>query len=199
MAAASSRSRRRWRSAGCKTFFVADLAEARRVRARRAGSRDLRAQRLAARRRAGLRRALCAPGDRQPRSNSPNGTPSSRPAAGDGGAALHVDTGMNRLGLTVDEAAAIAPRIARREPRHHAGDEPSRLRRPAGASAQRPADPAVPRNPRAVPRHSRPRSPIRPAFSSARRRIATWCGRASRSTASIRRPASPIRCSRWST
>ena len=28
-----------------------------------------------------------------------------------GGAALHVDTGMNRLGLTIDEAAAIAPRL----------------------------------------------------------------------------------------
>jgi len=28
-----------------------------------------------------------------------------------GGAALHVDTGMNRLGITVDEAVAIAPRI----------------------------------------------------------------------------------------
>jgi alanine racemase len=28
-----------------------------------------------------------------------------------GGAALHVDTGMNRLGVTVDEAVAIAPRI----------------------------------------------------------------------------------------
>src|SRR5260370_6275505 len=28
-----------------------------------------------------------------------------------GGAALHVDTGMNRLGITVDEAAAVAPRM----------------------------------------------------------------------------------------
>jgi alanine racemase len=28
-----------------------------------------------------------------------------------GGAALHVDTGMNRLGVTVDEAVAIAPRL----------------------------------------------------------------------------------------
>ena len=27
-----------------------------------------------------------------------------------GGAALHVDTGMNRLGITADEAAALAPR-----------------------------------------------------------------------------------------
>jgi alanine racemase len=28
-----------------------------------------------------------------------------------GGAALHVDTGMNRLGITIEEAAALAPRI----------------------------------------------------------------------------------------
>src|SRR5262249_32767824 len=28
-----------------------------------------------------------------------------------GGAALHVDTGMNRLGVTIDEAVAIAPRL----------------------------------------------------------------------------------------
>src|SRR5260370_794816 len=28
-----------------------------------------------------------------------------------GGAALHVDTGMNRLGITLDEAAAVAPRL----------------------------------------------------------------------------------------
>ena len=28
-----------------------------------------------------------------------------------GGAALHVDTGMNRLGLTIEEAAAVASRI----------------------------------------------------------------------------------------
>ena len=28
-----------------------------------------------------------------------------------GGAALHIDTGMNRLGLTMDEAVAIAPRL----------------------------------------------------------------------------------------
>src|SRR4029079_15108678 len=28
-----------------------------------------------------------------------------------GGAALHVDTGMNRLGISVNDAAALAPRI----------------------------------------------------------------------------------------
>ena len=45
-----------------------------------------------------------------------------------GGAALHVDTGMNRLGITADEAMALAPRAADRKSRHHAVDEPSRLR-----------------------------------------------------------------------
>jgi alanine racemase len=33
-----------------------------------------------------------------------------------GGAALHVDTGINRLGITIDEAVAIAPRI---QSEHH--------------------------------------------------------------------------------
>ena len=55
MASASSRSTRKLAKAGCKTFFVADLAEARRVRSRARGGRDLCAQRLHAR----LRRRLC--------------------------------------------------------------------------------------------------------------------------------------------
>jgi alanine racemase len=96
--------------AGCKTFFVADLAEARRVRA-------------------------IAP---QPVIYVLDGfTPgggaafielNARPVINSvselaewdafvaaqnwrGGAALHVDTGMNRLGITVGEAAALAPRV----------------------------------------------------------------------------------------
>ena len=113
-----------------------------------------------------------------------------------GGAALHVDTGMNRLGLTIEEAAAIAAHIQLGEPPHHAADEPPRLRRPARASAERSADPAVPRNPLAVSRHLRARSPTPPASSSTRRPIATWCAPASRSTAAIRRRASPTRCGR---
>src|SRR5580693_2268274 len=50
--------------AGCKTFFVADLAEARRVRAR-ARRHDLCARWLHAGRIAGLRRAQCAAGHQQ--------------------------------------------------------------------------------------------------------------------------------------
>ena len=68
--------------AGCRTFFVAHLAEARRVRAVAREAAIYRAQRLLRRRRAGLRRDLCAAGDQQPRSSSPNGTISSRRPAG---------------------------------------------------------------------------------------------------------------------
>ena len=114
-----------------------------------------------------------------------------------GGAALHVDTGMNRLGLTVDEAAALAPRRPARRSRRHAADEPLRLRRRAGASAQRAAD----------QRFRELRALLPPASRLARqlvrhlprhRAISTWCGPALRSTAAIRRPARPTRCSPWS-
>ena len=196
MAAASSRSPRRWRAPAARRSSS-------RISPRRAAcARSRRKPRstcstaLPSGAGTGLRRDLCAAGDQQPRSSSPNGTTSSSTSGWRGGAALHVDTGMNRLGLSLEEAAAIATRIAVGKPRHHAADEPPRLRRPAGASAQRSADPAVPRNPLAVPRHSAARSPIPPASSSTRRPIATWCGPASRSTAAIRRRASPIRCGR---
>ncbi len=96
--------------AGCKTFFVADLAEARRVRAR-------------------------APEAAIYVLNgcTPEGSPTfielnARPVINSmtelaewdafiaarnwrGGAALQVDTGMNRLGISADEAAALAPRV----------------------------------------------------------------------------------------
>jgi alanine racemase len=97
-------------SAGCKTFFVADLAEARRLRA-------------------------CAPEATIYVLDgfSSEGGPAfielkARPVINSmtelaewdafvaahnwlGGAALHVDTGMNRLGVSPDEAAALAPRV----------------------------------------------------------------------------------------
>jgi alanine racemase len=96
--------------AGCNTFFVADLDEARRVRAVASGPEiyvlngllpstgpyfaDIRARPVIG----SLVElaewdAFCAANQWQ------------------GGAALHVDTGMNRLGVTVNEAAALAPRI----------------------------------------------------------------------------------------
>ncbi|MBV9556108.1 MAG: alanine racemase [Pseudolabrys sp.] len=96
--------------AGCKTFFVADLSEARRVRAvapeaaiyvlngllpgTAASFADLHAQPVI-----GSLTEL-AEWDAFVSANNWRG-----------GAALHVDTGMNRLGISAGEAAAIAPRI----------------------------------------------------------------------------------------
>jgi alanine racemase len=96
--------------AGCKTFFVADLGEARRVRAIAPeaviyvlngllpGTGPSFAE-------AYLRPVInstteLAEWDRFVSSNNWRG-----------GAALHVDTGMNRLGMTPDEVVAMAPRI----------------------------------------------------------------------------------------
>jgi alanine racemase len=96
--------------AGCKTFFVADVAEARRVRAR---ARDAAIYVLNG----------FSPGagmafaelNIQPVINS-----AAELAEWDafvngqnwrGGAAIHVDTGMNRLGISAEEAAALAPRV----------------------------------------------------------------------------------------
>ena len=96
--------------AGCKTFFVADLAEAR--RAREAASHQ----------------AIYALNGLTPGCAPAFADINARPVIGSmvelaewdafctaqswrGGAALHVDTGMNRLGITANEAAALAPRI----------------------------------------------------------------------------------------
>ena len=96
--------------AGCKTFFVADLSEARRVRAAvsepaiyvlngllpetAAGFADIRARPVIG------SMVELAEWDAFCTANQWHG-----------GAALHVDTGMNRLGISADEAAALAPRI----------------------------------------------------------------------------------------
>ncbi len=95
--------------AGCKTFFVADLAEARSVRSR---ARDATIYVLDG----------FTPDwgdgfieiDARPVINSTTELAEWDAFVGarawQGGAALHVDTGMNRLGITPDEAAALAPR-----------------------------------------------------------------------------------------
>src|SRR5262249_54054842 len=97
-------------AAGCKTFFVADLTEARRTRA------------------AAPDAAIYVLNGLLPRTAPVFADISARPVIGSlvelaewdafcsanqwrGGAALHVDTGMNRLGISTDEAAALAPRI----------------------------------------------------------------------------------------
>ena len=96
--------------AGCKTFFVADLAEARRVRAvapeptiyvlngllayTAAAYAELRARPvIGSMVELAEWDAFCATHQWR------------------GGAALHVDTGMNRLGVSATDAAALAPRI----------------------------------------------------------------------------------------
>jgi alanine racemase len=96
--------------AGCKTFFVADLAEARRVRSR---AHDATIYVLDG----------CTPEaaaafielNARPVINSMTELAEwdAFVAARDwqGGAALQVDTGMNRLGISADEAAALAPRV----------------------------------------------------------------------------------------
>lgn len=96
--------------AGCKTLFVADLAEARRARS------------------AAPEAAVYVLNGLQPGTAASFAATQARPVIGSlvelaewdafcsandwhGGAALHVDTGMNRLGISVEEAAALAPRI----------------------------------------------------------------------------------------
>ncbi len=95
---------------GCKTFFVADLDEARHARA------------------AAPEVAIYVLNGMMPGNGPAFADINARPVIGnllelaewdaftaanqwDGGAALHVDTGMNRLGVTPNEAAALAPRI----------------------------------------------------------------------------------------
>ena len=96
--------------AGCKTFFVADLAEGRRVRAlaREAvvyvldGLLPNTAQAFAD---AALRPVINGPAELAEWDAFVAGS------NWRGGAALHVDTGMNRLGLSPDEAVAVSSRV----------------------------------------------------------------------------------------
>jgi alanine racemase len=97
-------------NAGCKTFFVANLAEARAARA------------------AVPQAALYVLGGYFQNTGEHYAEIDCRPVIGDlnelaewdvfcrrtgwsGGAAIHIDTGMNRLGLTLSDAQAIVPRI----------------------------------------------------------------------------------------
>jgi alanine racemase len=96
--------------AGCKTFFVADLGEARRVRS------------------VASEATIYVLNGLLPGTAAAYPELRARPVIGSlvelaewdafvtanqwhGGAALHVDTGMNRLGVSANEAAALAPRI----------------------------------------------------------------------------------------
>jgi alanine racemase len=95
---------------GCPVFFVADLSEGRRLRkvARHAAIYILNglpqgtAQVFADHK---LRPVIGSTAELA------EWDAFTRTANWDGGFALHVDTGMNRLGVSVEEAAAIAPRL----------------------------------------------------------------------------------------
>ena len=101
---------KRLAKAGCKSFFVADLGEARRLRA------------------ALPDQAIYVLDGLVPSTAAAFAEINARPVIGSlvelaewdafcsaqkwtGGAALHVDTGMNRLGISANDAAALAPRI----------------------------------------------------------------------------------------
>lgn len=96
--------------AGCKTFFVADISEARRVRAR---AREA---------------AIYVLDGFLPEAGTAFAELNAQPVINStmelaewdafvaaqnwrGGAAIHVDTGMNRLGISAEEAAALALRL----------------------------------------------------------------------------------------
>ena len=97
-------------SAGCKTFFVAGLDEARRGPRRGAGRDHLRARRLLPEYRRAYAKDDCRPviGDLN---ELAEWDVFCRRSGWSGGAAIHIDTGMNRLGLTINEAQGIIPRI----------------------------------------------------------------------------------------
>ena len=197
MAAAPSRSRARWPAPAARRSSSPPWMKRASSRAALPSGRDLCARRLLPE----------LPATPTPRSTA-------RPVIGDlnelaewdvfcrrsgwaGGAAIHIDTGMNRLGLTVAEAQGIIPRINAGDHgitlvmSHLACAETLNIR--STPSSSRPSA----RSPACFPA-CRPRCRIRPAFSSARHSSSTWCGREPRSTASIRRRRPTIRCSRWS-
>jgi alanine racemase len=94
---------------GCRTFFVADLAEGRRVRAIAADTTIYVLDGIMPSTGPALAEA-----NLRPVINSPTELAEwdafVATTGWQGGAALHIDTGMNRLGLTLDEGVAIAAR-----------------------------------------------------------------------------------------
>ena len=97
--------------AGCKTFFVATLDEARVVRAAAPGAAIYVLDGFFQNTGEAYARIDCKPviGDLN---ELAEWDVFCRRSGWSGGAAIHVDTGMNRLGLTVTEAQGIIPRIA---------------------------------------------------------------------------------------
>ncbi len=182
--------------AGCRTFFVADVSEGRRVReiAPDAAIYVLN----------GL-----MPGSAQSFADNhlrPIINSTTELAEWDafvatrgwrGGTALHVDTGMNRLGVSVNEAVAMAPRI------QSANHSFTLLMSHFGCAEI----PDHPMNDRQIRTFREIRIMYRGVPSSLANSsgiflggpcIATWCGRGSRSMAPIRRREGRTRCVRWS-
>ena len=97
-------------AAGCKTFFVATLDEAAAVRATVASATIYTLDGFFQNSGEGYARINCRPviGDLN---ELAEWDVFCRRTGWSGGAAIHIDTGMNRLGLTVAEAQGIIPRI----------------------------------------------------------------------------------------
>jgi alanine racemase len=101
---------RKLATAGCRTFFVADVGEGRRLRTVTADATVYVLNGIMP----GSAQAF-AENDLRPVINSAGELAEwdafVATSGWRGGAALHVDTGMNRTGLSMEEAAALAPRI----------------------------------------------------------------------------------------
>ena len=119
--------------AGCRTFFVADIGGASGARRRSKLPQFMCSTGLLPRNRGNLRRYRRSAGDWQSRFELAEWDAFCSANQWRGGAALHVDTGMNRLGVSVDEAAALAPSYPYRKPRH-----PPLLIRSLSACAEQP-------------------------------------------------------------
>ena len=178
--------------AGCKTFFVADLAEARAVRSRAPDATIYVLDGFTPDWGEGLIDI-----NARPVINSTTELAEwdafVSAHAWQGGAALQVDTGMHRLGITPDEAAALAPRTQTEN--HGIALLLSHL-----ACAELPdhpaqcqANPDVSRTPYALRGRPRFARQLLRHLSCPIRRISTWRGRAPLSTASIQLLGVPIR------
>jgi len=96
--------------AGCKTFFVADLAEARTVRSQASNAVIYVLHGFSPNWSEGFIELKARPVINSATELAEWDTFVSA-SSWQGGAALHVDTGMNRLGISPEEAIALAPRV----------------------------------------------------------------------------------------
>ena len=97
-------------NAGCKTFFVADVAEARRARARTREAAIYVLNGFSSEAANAFAELNVQPVINSTTETGGMGRLCQAPKIGAAARRLHIDTGMNRLGITADEAAALAPR-----------------------------------------------------------------------------------------